>query len=168
MPTRSITFATFQPATISSVAFSTANNDGAKIVGDQAPDNSATFTFTPVTALLATGGQVTISTPVWYSDGEDPQYPFSEDTLCSSSSFTGVDQTTEVVSFSGAEFTFYRISYESLTGAGTAPVTLVCSAWRNPITPRVDSGYQIGVRDHDGKPIETSVQFSLDTTAYTA
>jgi hypothetical protein len=41
-----------------------------------------------------------------------------------------------------------------------------CTGWRNPIIPRVDTGYSIVIRDSGGQEISAAASFSLDATNF--
>jgi hypothetical protein len=51
-----------------------------------------------------------------------------------------------------------------LEAAEKREVTIVCSYWRNPILPEVNTGYSISTWDYSGAAIDESTSLSLDAT----
>lgn len=49
----------------------------------------------------------------------------------------------------------------------TDEVEVICTYWRNPITPSLATDFSLQTKDLNSNPIDSIASFSLDTTSYT-
>lgn len=122
-----------------------------------------TVGFTPETAM-STPGSIQINVPLWYAYydielGEEvDQYPNGEDAFaCSSDTFGAFVMST---SAGGV----IKLDYTEILGAATDPVVIVCTNWRNPIWPKVVSGFYIRTLDEHGDLMDKSISLDLDAS----
>ena len=90
---------------------------------------------------------------------------------CTSSSFTEV--TKERITGAGTGQKKWVISYSSLSSSTTesAPITIACRKWRNPVYPQEVTDFYIITTDAGGAEMDKSDPFSLyaaDFTPYQA
>jgi hypothetical protein len=53
-----------------------------------------------------------------------------------------------------------------MNGANTDAITITCTGWKNPIYQGTVTGFTVIVKDSHQHYIETSAEFSLDTSSY--
>jgi hypothetical protein len=140
----------FRPGVVQNVEFTVAK----KIVGAYDVQNTATFKFKPATTFSENGGKFILTFPPWYSAlSYEERYSFDNPFSCRSPNI-GSGLSQEVVN--GLDFeTFkalgtYVISYEHIAGTNVDEIIIICSYFKNPITPRLSTGYSIETQDYSG------------------
>lgn len=124
--------------------------------------STATFSFTRIESPnYVADGKIILKMPALIDD----QYPFSnDDFICETTSLVGAAGSV-VEDADGNKI--YEITYEELVDDAEVPIVITCSNFRNPIVPGEMSGYQLMTYYDDTELLDTSNEFTLNSTSFT-
>ena len=129
------------------------------VLGDSAPQTTATFSFTPTTTMSVDGtGTIIFDIPKWYrvQNKQNMMYDEQVRDVCKSSDMDIIQSRPDI--FGGT----LRIQYENMPVEKRAGVklTIVCPGFKNPIYQALWEGFR--VTTFDSEPIPNQIDSTGD------